>query len=151
MLERGGEVLTVYFRCCVREVRCRCLCCTPNQTSSRSFMRREAAAFWLCHLPHQHHFQAPAMHLSVAERVQGGQAHEGHGAAPALLAVSGSAGNVLCAGDQEHPAQPQGWEQLLHQKLVSFWTCVKTGLKGTRRAFWSTPESKNSQPLLYSL
>lgn len=107
MLE-GGEVLTVYFRYCVREARCRCLCWTLNQTSSRSFMRREAAAFWLCHLPHQHHFQAPAMHLSVAEGVQGEQAHEGHGAAPALLAVTKRAGNVLCAGDQEHPAQPQG-------------------------------------------
>lgn len=28
------------------------------------------------------------MHLSVAEGVQGEQAHEGHGAAPALLAVT---------------------------------------------------------------
>lgn len=71
-------------------------------------MRREAAAFWLCHLPHQHHFQAPAMHLSVAGEVQGEQAHEGHGAAPASLAVTRSAGNVLCAGGWELPAQPQG-------------------------------------------
>lgn len=67
----------------------------------------EVAAFWLCHLPHQHHFQAPAMHLSVAGGVQREQAPEGHGAAPCPLTVTRSAGNVLGAGPAA-PAQPQG-------------------------------------------
>lgn len=95
---KGGEVLTVYFRYCAREATHRCLCCAPNQTSSRSFMRREAAAFWLCHLPHQHHFQAPAMHLSVAEGVQGERAQEGHGAAPARSLPPGLRGMSSALG-----------------------------------------------------
>lgn len=65
----------------------------------------EVAAFWLCHLPHQHHFQAPAMHLSVAEGVRREQAQEGHGAAPASRSDQECRECPLC---REHPAQSQG-------------------------------------------
>lgn len=132
---KEGEVLTVQLRYCAREARRRCLCCTPNQTSSRSFMRREAAAFWLCPLPHQHHFQAPAMHLSVAEGAQGERAHGGHGAAPAPLAVTGSAGNVLCAGAGSTRLSRKGGSGFYSRGLCQSGPVSKQGSKGQEKYF----------------
>lgn len=85
------------------------------------------------------------MHLSVAEGVQGEQAHEGHGAAPALLAVTKSAGNVLCAGDQEHPAQPtRVGAASTSEACVILDLCKKQGSKGQEEHFGAQPSPKTA-------
>lgn len=77
------------------------------------------------------------MHLSVAEGVQGEQAHEGHGAAPALLAVTHPEcrERPLCQGPGAPGSATRVGAASTSEACVILDLCKKQGSKGQEEHF----------------